>query len=260
MVCAERWCPYGPEPAPWGPVGVVARAVLGGSQGRAAGTAGQRFEAAAALRLQDLCDPLCGRGSSRWEDLAWSLWSPGGRWASEEQVVLDHVPKPGGLWTLLVGMAERAEMRAGGGDVLRVVSHGGWGSQPLTRVGRWGWLGWILGLTRGEGASGGWSRPLPVTRLHWPALLVVLCVVGVMAHGTWRQPNTARWPWNREPASVSLWGCAGHGGATWLPNGAWQAGPMPQVSRDWMLEAGSSHLKTARHLSWEPFHWGAGCT
>lgn len=74
LVCAEQRCPCSPEPMPWGPISVVARVVLGGSQGRAAGTAGQRFEAAAASRLLDLFDPLCGRGSSRREGLAWS-WS-----------------------------------------------------------------------------------------------------------------------------------------------------------------------------------------
>lgn len=62
-------------------------------------------------------------------------------------MVLDHIPKPGGPWTLLMGMAALAELPAESGDVLRVVSCGGWGGQPLTRVGRWGWLGWIPGPT-----------------------------------------------------------------------------------------------------------------
>ena len=60
------------EPAIWRPVNVVG-AVSGGPWGWVAGTAGRRFEAAAASRLRDMFDPLCGCRSSRRAGLAW-LW------------------------------------------------------------------------------------------------------------------------------------------------------------------------------------------
>lgn len=115
-------------------------------------------------------------------------------------MVLDHIPKPGGPWTLLMGMAALAELPAESGDV------------------------------RGGGV---WGLVTAPSHHQAPLASSAGCpVVGVMARGTWRQPNTAHWPWDGEPTSVSFWGCAGHGGATWLLNGAWWAGSRPQVSHD----------------------------
>lgn len=58
------------EPATWGPISVVG-AVSGGPQPWVAGTAGRRFEAAAASKLWGLFDPLCGCGSSKRAGPAW---------------------------------------------------------------------------------------------------------------------------------------------------------------------------------------------
>lgn len=144
-------------------------------------------------------------------------------------MVLDHIPKPGGPWTLLVGMAALAELPAESGDVPRVVSCGGAGRPATDQSRKVG----VVGVDSWADVRGGSVRGLVTapSRHQAPLAGSAGCpVVGVMARGTWRQPNTAHWPWDGEPASVSFWGCAGHGGATWLPNGAWWAGSRPQVS------------------------------
>ena len=123
---------------------------------------------------------------------------------------------------------------------------GGW---PPTDQGRkLGVVGvgsWLMGR---DGESGGWSPPLPVTQHHWPALLGALCGG---SDGLRDMASAQHYPLVPgleasvgQPletfTSVMVWERAGHGAATCFPNGAWWAGPRPQVFLVSTLEAGST--------------------
>ena len=122
------------------------------------------------------------------------------------------------------------------------------GGAPTDQGRKLGVVGVGSWLTGREGASGGWSLPLPVTQHHWPALLGALCGgsdgLRDMASAQHYLLVPGRGASVDQPletfTSVVVWECAGHGAAACFPNGAWWAGPGPQFFLVTTLEAGST--------------------